>query len=166
MSKFQMRDLLGMGQSIALAAPAAGWLVASADGSAAGLIIDPADEGLRAPCDGVVTRVDRDPLGLVLILANGAELRLMSGVALRGRGKGGAELHVAAGQWVWTGDPLMSFGTDARARTAQTRLISMTVRGGGRGATFQMPSLVAGRPVACGETLARVRLVSAGRGER
>lgn len=162
MQKFQIRDLLGMGQSIPLTAPLAGWLMASTDWPASdwigqmpdpGLVIDPVDHVLKAPCDGVVTQVHCAPPGLTMTLANGAELRLLIGAASDRLVGDGFVSHIAAGQWVWAGDPLISFDLSALTRMAKTRLVSVIVQGG----AFRMSPPAVARPVAFGEPLARVR---------
>ncbi|MDR3516887.1 MAG: PTS glucose transporter subunit IIA [Azospirillaceae bacterium] len=162
MKTFQIRDLLGMGQSVSLTAPLAGWLASLADvpdpvwsgqmlGS--GLAIDPVEQMLKAPCDGVVTLVHRAHHGLTMTLANGAELLLLIGVDAYGLAGDGFVPHIAAGRWVWTGDPLISFDAAALARKAKSRLISVIVLG----EAFRMSPVVAGRPIAFGEPLATVR---------
>lgn len=153
MPKFRIRDLLGMGQNIPLAAPLAGWLMAPADGPGAGLVIDPVDHMLQAPCDGVVTRVLPGSHNLTMILANGARLLLSIGTASHGWAGTGLVPHVAAGQWVWAGDPLISFDMDSFAHKTRSLLISMAVLGG----TFRMSPAVINRPIASGEPLASIR---------
>jgi len=162
MKAFEIRDLLGMGRSISLTAPLDGRLTPLADvpdpvysgqilGN--GLAIDPVDQMLLAPCDGVVTLVHRAHHGLTMALANGAELLLLIGVdtySLRGDG---FVPHITAGRRVWTGDPLISFEMDALAHKAKSLLISVIVLG----TVFQMSPVATGRPIAFGEPLATVR---------
>ncbi len=162
MRRFQVRDLLGMGQSISLTAPLAGWLVEETDMPYfnwkswrldAGLIIEPVDQTLRAPCDGVVTRMHHDRLDLTMTLANGAELLIGGGISQHCLGGDRFVPHVSAGQWVWAGDPLVSFGMDDFARKTRGLLISVSVPG----EAFRMSPVVAGRPITYGEPLGSVR---------
>ncbi|MDR3437241.1 PTS glucose transporter subunit IIA [Telmatospirillum sp.] len=162
MMTFDIRDLLGMRQSISLTAPLAGRLTTLADvpdpvlcgqilGN--GLAIDPVDQMLAAPCDGVVTLVHRARHGLTMTLANGAQLLLLIGVDTYRLGGDGFVSHIAAGRRVWTGDPLISFDMDALAHKARSLLISVVVLG----EAFQMSPVVTDRLVAFGEQLATVR---------
>jgi phosphocarrier protein FPr/phosphocarrier protein len=121
--------------------------------------IDPIDQMLAAPCDGIVTLVHRAHHGLTMTLANGAELMLLIGVDTYRLGGDGFVPHVTAGQRVRAGDPLISFDMAALARKAKSLLISMVVLG----EDFQMSPVVAGRPIAFGEQLVTVRPIRIGK---
>lgn len=171
MKTFEIPELRGMGQSISLTAPLAGWLTALADVPdpvysgrilGTGLAIDPLDQMLAAPCDGVVTLLHRAHHGLTMTLANGAELLLLIGVDTYRLGGDGFVPHIAAGKRVWTGDPLISFDMDALAHKAKSLLISLIVLG----EDFQMSPVVTGRPIAFGEPLVTVQARSTRRGPK
>ncbi|HXP95568.1 MAG TPA: PTS glucose transporter subunit IIA [Telmatospirillum sp.] len=162
MKTFEIPGLLGMGGRVSLTAPLAGWLTALADvpdpvysgqSLGNGVAIDPVDQTLAAPCDGIVTLARPAHHGLTMTLANGAELLFLIGVDTYNLGGDGFVPHVTAGQRVRTGDPLISFDMDVLAHKAKSLLISVIVLG----EAFQMSPIVTGRPVAFGEPLATIR---------
>ncbi|PKU23187.1 phosphoenolpyruvate--protein phosphotransferase [Telmatospirillum siberiense] len=146
------------GESIALHAPLAGWLTALSDVPdpvfsgyvlGHGIAIDPFESVLKAPCDGVVTVAHRARHAVTLRLANGAEVLLHVGldtVALAGEG---FTLHVAEGQAVKTGDPLISFDMDILAHKARSLLVPIIVLG----EDYTLSAMAPGRQVAAGEVL-------------
>ena len=73
-----------------------------------GLAIDPLEGLLRAPCDAEVISVPASRHAVTLRLANGAELLIHIGLETVGLGGEGFTAHVAAGQSVATGDPLIA----------------------------------------------------------
>lgn len=91
-----------------------------------GVAIDPLGSTLHAPCDGEVVQVSPTRHAITLRTRSGAEILMHLGletVALKGQG---FEVHVADGQVVLRGDPLISFDLDAlslRARSLITPVI-------------------------------------------
>jgi multiphosphoryl transfer protein len=147
--------------AVTLHAPFAGWLAPldavpdpvfaermMGDGAA----IDPIEGTLRAPADGEVVSVADTRHAVTLRLSNGAELLIHVGldtVALGGRGFAS---HVAAGQRVATGAPLLSVDLDAVARAARDLLTPLVLPGEGAAVTVDRP----GRLLAAGEAFATV----------
>src|SRR5688572_8935313 len=80
-----------------------------------GLALDPTDPILRAPCDGEVLTVAAAKHAVVLRAANGAEILLHVGCNTVDLGGEGFDVHVATGQTVRTGDPLVTFDLDGIA---------------------------------------------------
>lgn len=96
-----------------------------------GLAVDPTSATLRAPCDGEVLTIAA-ARHAVALRAAGAEVLLHVGcntVELRGEG---FEVHVANGQTVRTGDPLLSFDLDAVARRVTSLMTPIIVMSGNR----------------------------------
>ncbi|PVM85243.1 phosphoenolpyruvate--protein phosphotransferase, partial [Caulobacter radicis] len=92
-----------------------------------GLAIDPTGSVLHAPCDGRVITVHRSRHAVTLRAANGAEILMHVGletVALDGEG---FTVHVAEGQAVTAGDPLIGFDLDFLARKAKSLITPIVV---------------------------------------
>jgi len=92
-----------------------------------GLAIDPTGQMLHAPCDGRVITVHRSRHAVTLRADNGAEILMHVGletVALDGEG---FTVHVAEGQAVKAGDPLIGFDLDLLARKAKSLITPIVV---------------------------------------
>ncbi|AYV46022.1 phosphoenolpyruvate--protein phosphotransferase [Caulobacter flavus] len=92
-----------------------------------GLAIDPTGSVLHAPCDGRVITVHRSRHAVTLRADNGAEILMHVGletVALDGEG---FTVHVAEGQVVKAGDPLIGFDLDLLARKAKSLITPIVV---------------------------------------
>lgn len=151
-----MNNVPGDGAVVTLKAPLAGWLTALDDlpdpvfserilGD--GVAIDPFENLLSAPADGIVLVAHPHRYAVTLRLANGAELLLHVGLetfALAGRG---FRLHVGAGSQVRAGDPLISFDMDALARRGKSLLTPMILLGDG----FRVGPMAVDRALARGE---------------
>lgn len=147
--------------AVVLHAPFAGWSApldevpdaVFADGMMGeGLAIDPVEGLVRAPCEAEVIAVPASRHAVTLRLDNGAELLIHVGletVALAGKG---FTAHVAAGQRVSLGDPLIGFDLDQVAATAKSLISPIVVTGAG----YRLAALAIGRAVAAGEKLAEV----------
>jgi multiphosphoryl transfer protein len=85
-----------------------------------GLAIEPTEGLLKAPCDAVVVSIHAARHAVSLRSAGGVEILIHLGletVALNGEG---FEVHVADGQSVSAGQPLISFDLDLLARKAKS----------------------------------------------
>src|SRR5687768_13705203 len=104
--------------SLTLLAPFPGWLSSLADVPdpvfaegmmGDGVAIDPLDGVVAAPCDGTILLVAPTGHSVTLLAAGGAELLIHIGVETVGIGRDAFEVHVADGQAVKAGDPLITF---------------------------------------------------------
>ena len=105
-------------QSLTLVAPFPGWLSGLADVPdpvfaegmmGDGIAIDPLDGLVAAPCDGTVLLVAPTGHSVTLRSPDGAELLIHIGVETVGIGRDAFDVHVADGQAVKAGDPLITF---------------------------------------------------------
>ncbi|HZB68963.1 MAG TPA: glucose PTS transporter subunit IIA, partial [Sphingomicrobium sp.] len=105
-------------QSLTLLAPFPGWLSGLADVPdpvfaegmmGDGVAIDPLDGVVAAPCDGSVVIVAPTGHSVTLRSADRAEILIHIGVETVGIGRDAFDVHVADGQAVKAGDPLISF---------------------------------------------------------
>jgi len=117
-----------------------------------GLAIDPTEGVLRAPCDAEVIAVPASRHAVTLRLANGAELLIHIGLDTVGLGGEGFTAHVAAGQLVVTGDPLIGFDLDLVARKAKSLISPIVLTGEG----CRFTPLALDRAVAAGDPIAEV----------
>jgi len=110
--------------NLILVAPIAGWSSAldevpdpvfSGKLMGDGLAIDPTSSTLCAPCDGEVVAIPATNHAVTLRAANGAEILLHVGCDTVELDGFGFDPHVAQGQHVKIGDPLLSFDLDALA---------------------------------------------------
>jgi phosphoenolpyruvate-protein phosphotransferase len=92
-----------------------------------GAAIDPTSGVLRAPCDAVVFNLHAARHALSLRTAEGVEILLHVGLETVALGGDGFESHVAAGQSVRAGDPLLSFDLDRLARRAVSLISPMVI---------------------------------------
>ena len=92
-----------------------------------GVAIDPTDETLRAPCDGVVSQLPASAHALTIATSTGVEVFMHIGletVSLKGKG---FKALVREGDRVRTGDALISFDADYIARNAASLLTMIVV---------------------------------------
>jgi phosphocarrier protein FPr/phosphocarrier protein len=141
-----------------LKAPLAGWLTALADVPdpvfsqevlGPGVAVDPFGNVLTAPADGVIVAAHRARHAVTLKLANGADVLLHVGLDTVSLGGEGFTLHVAEGQSVKAGDPLIMFDLDILAHKAKSLIVPIVVMGDG----FTLSPVETGRRVAAGEAL-------------
>ncbi len=104
--------------SLTLLAPFPGWLSGLADVPdpvfaegmmGDGVAIDPLDGTVTAPCDGSIVLVAPTGHSVTLGAAGGAEILIHIGVETVGIGRDAFDVHVADGQAVKAGDPLITF---------------------------------------------------------
>jgi len=151
-------------KAIRLSAPMAGWvssLESVPDSVFAermmgdGIAIDPLDELLRAPCDGLVISVAPTAHCVTLGLANGAELLIHIGLETVALAGDGFEPLVAAGAKVRTGDPLIRFDLDLIARRAKSAVTPIVVASEG----YRIYILAVDQGVAAGDPLMDVERI-------
>ena len=104
--------------SLTLVAPFPGWLSGLADVPdpvfaegmmGDGAAIDPLDGVVCAPCDGTIVLVAPTGHSVTLQSGGGAEILIHIGVETVGIGRDAFDVHVAVGQAVNSGDPLITF---------------------------------------------------------
>jgi phosphoenolpyruvate-protein phosphotransferase len=126
--------------NLILVAPIAGWSSAldevpdpvfSGKLMGDGLAIDPTSSTLCAPCDGEVVAIPATNHAVTLRAANGAEILLHVGCDTVELDGFGFEPHVAQGQHVKIGDPLLSFDLDALASHVRSLITPVIVIEGG-----------------------------------
>ena len=132
---------LGAREKLCLHAPIGGWLVSIADVPdpvfsgrilGDGFAVDPVDQTLRAPFDGVVTSVHRAHHAVTLRADDGAEVLMHIGldtVALKGDG---FTPHVGEGDRVKVGDPLISFDMDVISQLVRSLVVPVVLTNGER----------------------------------
>jgi phosphocarrier protein FPr/phosphocarrier protein len=121
-----------------------------------GVAVDPTTGVLRAPAAATVTSVHAARHAVSLRTAAGPEILLHIGletVALRGEG---FETHVAAGQAVAAGDPLITFDLDRVAQGAASLISPLVIT---EGAGFEIIERRGDGLVAAGDVLLRLRKV-------
>lgn len=143
-------------------APIGGWLGSIADVPdpvfsgrilGDGFAIDPTDATLRAPFAGVVTSLHRAHHAVTLRAEDGAEVLMHIGldtVALKGEG---FTPHVAEGDRVKTGDPLISFDMDVISQLVRSLVVPVVLTNGER---FTLAVSSEGREVAAGDDVATI----------
>ena len=108
--------------SLTLVAPFPGWLSSLADVPdpvfaegmmGDGVAIDPLDGTVNAPCDGTILLVAPTGHSVTLRSPGGAELLIHIGVETVGIGRDAFQVHVADGQAVRAGEPLITFDMDS-----------------------------------------------------
>ncbi len=149
-------------EKLYLRAPIGGWLGSIADVPdpvfsgrilGDGFAIDPTDATLRAPFAGVVTSLHRAHHAVTLRAEDGAEVLMHVGldtVALKGEG---FKPHVAEGDKVKTGDPLISFDMDVISQLVRSLVVPVVLTNGER---FTLAVSSEGREVAAGDEVATV----------
>ncbi|HLY80283.1 MAG TPA: phosphoenolpyruvate--protein phosphotransferase [Caulobacteraceae bacterium] len=156
-----------MSDALTLIAPLAGWAMPLAETPdpvfaekmlGEGLAIDPVLGELHAPCDGEVIGLHACSHALTLRADNGAEVLLHVGLETVNCGGEGFQALTAIGRRVAAGELLLRFDLDLLARRAAS-LVSPIVVINSRG--FDVEPLVAGREVALGEPVLRLRPVGA-----
>jgi phosphocarrier protein FPr/phosphocarrier protein len=153
---------LGAREKLCLHAPIGGWLVSIADVPdpvfsgrilGDGFAVDPVDQTLRAPFDGVVTSVHRAHHAVTLRADDGAEVLMHIGldtVALKGDG---FTPHVGEGDRVKVGDPLISFDMDVISQLVRSLVVPVVLTNGER---FVLAPPAADRVVAAGDEIASI----------
>ncbi len=119
-----------------------------------GLAIDPTAATLFAPCDGLVSSVHRARHAVSLTAANGAEILMHIGLETVAMGGEGFEPHVAVGDRVSAGDPLMGFDLDLIARRAHSLITPIVIT---NSAEFEIVSRRQDRLARVGEPMMTVR---------
>jgi phosphocarrier protein FPr/phosphocarrier protein len=74
-----------------------------------GVAVDPTGDCLHAPCDGIIVSVHASRHAVTLRADEGAEILMHIGIDTVAMGGTGFRVHVAEGQRVLRGDPLVSF---------------------------------------------------------
>ena len=127
--------------NLILVAPLAGWCSAleevpdevfSTRMLGDGVAIDPLGATLHAPCDGTVVSIAPQRHAITVRTTNGAEILLHVGIDTVELGGEGFEAHVAAGESVTAGRPLLSFDLDRLARRAKSLMTPIIVTDGAR----------------------------------
>ncbi|HKM62575.1 MAG TPA: phosphoenolpyruvate--protein phosphotransferase, partial [Acidisphaera sp.] len=119
-----------------------------------GIAIDPFEPVLRAPCDGVVTTLHSAHHALTLRTSEGAEILVHIGldtVTLKGEG---FQPHVAEGQAVHVGDPLITFDMGFLAEHVRSLLAPVIVANPD---AFVIVSRTVGQEVRSGDTVLALR---------
>lgn len=117
-----------------------------------GIAIDPLNDCLHAPCDGVIIHVARTGHALSIRADNGAEVLMHVGIDTVELNGEGFELLVKDGARVSRGQALVQFDLDRVARHCRS-LVSLIILTNGE--RFEL-SPVAGRTVKVGEPLLQV----------
>lgn len=145
-----------------LRAPIGGWLGSIADVPdpvfsgrilGDGFAIDPTDATLRAPFAGIVTSLHRAHHAVTLRADDGAEVLMHIGldtVALKGDG---FTPHVAEGDRVKAGDPLISFDMDVISQLVRSLVVPVVLTNGER---FTLAVSAADREIAAGDEVATI----------
>ncbi|MDB5457952.1 MAG: ptsP, partial [Caulobacter sp.] len=115
-----------------------------------GLAIDPTGDTLHAPCDATVISVPPTGHAVSLRTAGGAEILMHVGLDTVGLGGEGFTVHVADGQAVKAGEPLIGFDLDFLARKARSLITPIVVTNGG---AFEIVRRHQDREVAVGDFL-------------
>ena len=92
-----------------------------------GLVVDPTGSTLHAPCDGVVISVHGSCHAVGLRAAGGVELLMHIGLETVGLRGEGFRVHVAEGQQVRAGEPLISFDLGVLASKAKSLMTPIVV---------------------------------------
>ncbi|MEF2073330.1 phosphoenolpyruvate--protein phosphotransferase [Consotaella aegiceratis] len=160
-----LADTMG---ALDLKAPLAGWLmpitevpdpVFSGRILGDGFAIDPTEATLRAPFDGSVTSLHRARHAVTLKAANGAEVLMHLGLDTVGLKGEGFTAHVAEGDQVKTGDPLISFDMDVLAQLVRSLVVPIVLT---NGEEFSLSQPAPDRVVGAGEILSQIVPVAAG----
>jgi phosphocarrier protein FPr/phosphocarrier protein len=126
-------------RTLALAAPLRGWVgplsevpdpVFAQAMLGDGLALDPTGPTLHAPCSGTVITLHRALHAVSLRADNGAEILMHIGLETVSLAGEGFTAHVAEGQRVAAGDPLISFDIDLLARRARSLLTPIIITNG------------------------------------
>jgi len=117
-----------------------------------GVVVDPTEPVLRAPCDGIVLDVDRDRRLCSFRSREGIDLNLrvsMGGVAV-------VVFHVAPGETVRAGTPVMRLVTGESEFVARGLFVALTVVDS---SSHIVADRVVGRKIEAGEPIMRVESV-------
>lgn len=153
--------------SIVLSAPLQGWVTALDTVPDAvfagrmlgdGLAIDPTGSCLYAPCDGRIVSVQPTGHALTIEAENGAHILIHLGIDTVELNGHGFTPHVAAGDRVSAGDPLIDFDLDFLVRTARAIVTPILLT---EGVGFTLADHAAVGPIAVGAPLATLCSVAA-----
>lgn len=148
--------------ALSLLAPVPGWLmpitevpdpVFSGRILGDGFAIDPVEGMLRAPFAGKVTSVHRARHAVTLKADCGAEILMHIGLDTVGLKGEGFTAHVAEGDAVKAGDPLLSFDMDIVAQLVRSLIVPVVLTSG---EAFVIAPVSTGREVQAGDPLATV----------
>lgn len=117
-----------------------------------GIAIDPLNDCLHAPCDGLIIHVARTGHALTIRADNGAEVLMHVGIDTVELNGEGFTLLVKDGARVSKGQPLVQFDLDRIARQCKS-LVSLIVLTNGE--RFELQT-IAGQTVKLGEPLLQV----------
>jgi len=117
-----------------------------------GIAIDPLNDCLHAPCDGVIIHVARTGHALTIRAENGAEVLMHVGIDTVELNGEGFALLVKDGAWVSKGQALVQFDLDRIARQCKS-LVSLIILTNGE--RFELRP-VAGNSVKVGEPLLQI----------
>lgn len=115
-----------------------------------GLAIDPLGATLYAPCAGHVLTLPDTRHAVTLRTDSGLDVLMHIGIDTVGLGGEGFEAHIAVGQQVRAGEPLISFDLDLLARRVPSVLTPVLLVSSG---ALHLVQRVEGRPVEVGELL-------------
>ena len=121
-----------------------------------GVAIDPTEGRLVAPCDGVIVLVPTTAHSVTMRSPEGVEILMHVGLETVALAGAGFTAHVANGDAVRRGDPLLSFDMDlvlARAKSLLTPLILTN------GDDFAFEAYAPGRLLAPNDVIGEVRLL-------
>src|SRR5262245_7734142 len=115
-----------------------------------GVAIDPTGDTLYAPCDGEVVSVAASMHAVAIRALCGAEILLHVGIDTVALAARRCRALVAAGTRVRTGDLLLSFDLDERARGAKSLMTPIVITNGDR---FTVARVLCDRVVDVGDLL-------------
>lgn len=142
-------------------APMSGWLAPlstapdeafSAGMVGEGAVIDPTDNVVCAPFDGVVTSLPASRHAITVRAHDGLEVLIHVGLETVALGGAGFTAHVDEGARVKAGDPLLTFDFDALVEVAKSLMSPVVVVAGGT----VVETLSPGRPIRSGEAMLKV----------
>lgn len=146
-------------QSLTLAAPIAGWVTPLSEVPdpvfsdrllGDGVAIDPTSGTLSAPCDGIIIALHRGCHAVTIQAANGAEILMHIGLDTVALGGIGFTLHVAQGDSVKRGAPLVSFDLDDLFGRVKSLLVPIILTNGER---FALTGIETDREIEAGAPL-------------
>ncbi|TBW36816.1 phosphoenolpyruvate--protein phosphotransferase [Siculibacillus lacustris] len=121
-----------------------------------GFAIDPTATTLRAPFDGVITSIHRARHALTLRADDGAEILMHIGLDTVGLKGEGFTAHVAEGDRVSTGEPLIDFDMDVVSQLVRSLMVPIILTNGG---AFSLSAVATDRVVAAGDALVDIHPV-------
>ena len=148
---------------VALVAPIGGWAAPLSEAPdpvfaermmGDGVAIDPMDDILRAPCDGVVVILAPARHAVTVRGDHGVEVLMHIGLETVGLKGAGFTAHVAEGQRVKAGDPLIGIDLDRVAEGARSLITPIIIVNSD---AFEIVSRVEGREIMAGAPLMTLR---------